>query len=87
VSARQQRLEEAVRLCGRILETPQLRTASVKALATIILDIAHTDLQAEEGGEVSLGKLFIISLWYILTSEGIEGRGNIPGGGLQALQL
>jgi hypothetical protein len=57
MTARQQRLDEAARLCGRILDTgPQLRPASVKALATIILDIALTDLQAEEGGEIALGR-------------------------------
>jgi hypothetical protein len=57
MTARQQRLDEAGRLCGRLLDTPQLRPASVKALATIILDIALTDLQAEEGGEIALGML------------------------------
>ncbi len=57
MTARQQRLDEAARLCGRILDTPQLRPASVKALATIILDIALTDLQAEEGREIALGML------------------------------
>jgi hypothetical protein len=69
MTARQQRLDEAARLCGRLLETPQLRPASVKALATIILDIALTDLQAEEGGEIALGML----LYNLLSRRGMHG--------------
>ncbi len=69
MTARQQRLEEAARLCGRLLDTPQLRQASVKALATIILDIALTDLQGEEGGEIALGML----LYNLLSRGGIHG--------------
>jgi hypothetical protein len=69
MTARQQRLEEVARLCGRLLDTPQLRPASVKALATIILDIALTDLQAEEGGEIALGML----LYNLVSRGGMHG--------------
>ncbi len=69
MTARQQRLDEAARLCGRILDTPQLKPASVKALATIILDIALTDLQGEEGGEIALGML----LYYLLSRGRMRG--------------
>jgi hypothetical protein len=59
-SERQQRLAEAVRLSGRIRESPEVRLANVKALSSTLLQIVHTDLGEEaargDGGEVSLGK-------------------------------
>ena len=60
MTGRQQRLEETVRLSDRIISTQAVRLASSKALASLLLNIVHTDLAQEgtaeeEGGDICLG--------------------------------
>ena len=60
MTGRQQRLEETVRLSDRIISSQAVRLASSKALASLLLNIVHTDLAQEgtgeeEGGDICLG--------------------------------
>jgi hypothetical protein len=72
LTGRQQRLEELIRLAGRILTSPDTRLANVKALATLMLNIRHSDLrprgeqkedddvEEEEGLGICLGKMLFL---------------------------
>ena len=60
MTGRHQRLEETVRLSDRIISSQAVRLASSKALASLLLNIVHTDLAQEgtgeeEGGDICLG--------------------------------